>query len=404
MFKNFYLKDIFGDEPIRGTRLTKKNRISGNIPLVTAGEQNEGIAEYISNSENQTLSNMLTIDMFGNCFYRDYLYKSDDNILSFGLNGKSTEEMLYIASTINSICKKQYSYVRQYRKGSYLETTIPLPVVESSDPNHEYTVDDIDWQYMQERIAELERKRIAELEQERIAELDAYLVASGLDDYELTDEDKNILSLFPASASDEAGASETNPRNGQVRFKKFKVGELFDIHPTAAYKMKNNELFASVGTTPVLSNSFADNGIGGYCGLAPTEQGGMITFSDTTTGADTMFYQPNPFIGYPHVQGMYPYQPDKWNEKCCLYVISCIRKSAGNDWNYAVKFNRALVKELSIELPVVESPDLDHKYTVDDIDFDYMEWYIRATEKLAIADVVKYKDKLIETTRQIVGA
>ena len=48
---------------------------------------------------------------------------------------------------------------------------------------------------MQERIAELEQERIAELEQERIAELDVYLVASGLDDYELTDEDKEILSL-----------------------------------------------------------------------------------------------------------------------------------------------------------------------------------------------------------------
>ncbi|MBO7664943.1 MAG: restriction endonuclease subunit S [Aeriscardovia sp.] len=195
MFKNFYLKDIFGDKPIRGTRLTKENRISGNIPLVTAGEQNEGIAEYISNSENQTLSNMLTIDMFGNCFYRDYLYKSDDNILSFGLNGKSTEEMLYIASIINSICKKQYSYVRQYRKSSYLETTIPLPVIESSDPDHGYTPADIDWQYMERYITELEQERIAELEQERIAELDAYLAASGLDDYELTDEDKEILSL-----------------------------------------------------------------------------------------------------------------------------------------------------------------------------------------------------------------
>ena len=39
------------------------------------------------------------------------------------------------------------------------------------------------------------QERIAELEQERIAELDAYLAASGLDDYELTDEDKEILSL-----------------------------------------------------------------------------------------------------------------------------------------------------------------------------------------------------------------
>lgn len=156
-------------------------------------------------------------------------------------------------------------------------------------------------------------------------------------------------------------------------FKTFKVGELFDIHPTSAYKMKNDELFASDGTTPVLSNSSVNNGIGGYCGLTPTEQGGMITFSDTTTGADTMFYQSSSFIGYPHVQGMYPYHPDKWDEKCCLYVISCIRKSAGNGWNYAVKFNRALVKELSIELPVVESADVDHEYTVDDINYEYMQ-------------------------------
>ena len=173
-------------------------------------------------------------------------------------------------------------------------------------------------------------------------------------------------------------------------FKMFKVGELFDVHPTAAYKMKNDELFASDGATPVLSNSSVNNGIGGYCGLAPTEQGGMITFSDTTTGADTMFYQSNPFIGYPHVQGMYPYQPDKWNEKCCLYVISCIRKSAGNGWSYAVKFNRALVKELPIELPVIESPDADHEYTVDDIDYEYMQERIAELEQERIAELDAY--------------
>ena len=170
-------------------------------------------------------------------------------------------------------------------------------------------------------------------------------------------------------------------------FKTFKVGELFDIHPTSAYKMKNDELFASDGTTPVLSNSSVNNGIGGYCGLTPTEQGGMITFSDTTTGADTMFYQSSPFIGYPHVQGMYPYQPDKWDEKCCLYVISCIRKSAGNGWNYAVKFNRALVKELSIELPVVESADVDHEYTVDDINYEYMQERISELEQERISEL-----------------
>lgn len=62
-----------------------------------------------------------------------------------------------------------------------------LPVIENPVPNHDYTVDDIDWQYMQDRITELE--------QDRITELDTYMKVTGLDDYELTDEDKHVLSL-----------------------------------------------------------------------------------------------------------------------------------------------------------------------------------------------------------------
>ena len=182
----------------------------------------------------------------------------------------------------------------------------------------------------------------------------------------------------------------------------FEVGALFDIHPTSAYKLKNDELFATEGSVPVLSNSSVNNGIGGYCGLEPTEDGNIITFSDTTTGADTMFYQANPFIGYPHVQGMYPFQPEKWNEKSYLYVISSIRRSAGNGWNYAVKFNRVLVKALRIELPVVESPDPDHEYTVDDIDFAYMQDRIAELEQDRIAELEQ--DRIAELEAYLVAS
>ncbi|MDD2477079.1 MAG: restriction endonuclease subunit S, partial [Dysgonamonadaceae bacterium] len=41
----------------RGTRLTKENRLPGEIPLVTAGFQNQGIAEMIYNEENKLYSN-----------------------------------------------------------------------------------------------------------------------------------------------------------------------------------------------------------------------------------------------------------------------------------------------------------------------------------------------------------
>lgn len=172
--------------------------------------------------------------------------------------------------------------------------------------------------------------------------------------------------------------------------KKFRIGDLFDIHPTKAYKLNNYELFATQGVTPVLSNSSSDNGIGGYCGLEPTEEGKIITFSDTTTGADTMFYQSKPFIGYPHVQGMYPHNYKVWNEKRYLYVISSIRKASGSGWSYAVKFNRALVCELMVELPVIESSDPNHKYTVDDIDWQYMEVRIKELEEVRIKELDAY--------------
>lgn len=47
---------------------------------------------------------------------------------------------------------------------------------------------------------------------------------------------------------------------------------------------------------------------------------------------------------------------------------------------------------LTITLPV--TPDGEPH-------FDYMERYIRAIEKLTIASVVKYKDKVIDTTKML---
>ena len=172
--------------------------------------------------------------------------------------------------------------------------------------------------------------------------------------------------------------------------KLFSIGKLFDIHPTKAYKLGNDELFAIKGKTPVLSNSSSNNGIGGYSGLNPTEKGGIITFSDTTSGADTMFYQETDFIGYAHVQGMYPHLKGKWTKECCLYAISSIRRSAGNGWNYSVKFNRTHVKALKIELPVIESSDPKHTYTPEDIDWKYMNERIKELENERIKELDAY--------------
>ena len=180
-------------------------------------------------------------------------------------------------------------------------------------------------------------------------------------------------------------------------YRQFTIGELFEIHPTNAYKLINSDLYSEQGTTPILSNSSMNNGIGGYIGLEPTEQGHILTFSDTTTGADTLFYQSQPFIGYAHVQGMYP-KCDKWSELSYMYLIPLVRKAAGNGFSYAVKFNRTLVAKLTISLPILTAPDLSpvidpmHAYSSQGFipDFAYMEHYIAELEAKRVAELEAY--------------
>ena len=132
-------KDLFSIS--RGTRLTKANRISGDTPLVTAGYINQGVASYIEPDEMTVYSNCITIDMFGNCFYRDYEFCCDDNILvmkpKFAINAKIA---LFIVSVVN-LDSYKFSFGRQYRKKHIVKHSILLPATKKGSkdvPDFEY--------------------------------------------------------------------------------------------------------------------------------------------------------------------------------------------------------------------------------------------------------------------------
>lgn len=152
-------------------------------------------------------------------------------------------------------------------------------------------------------------------------------------------------------------------------WKEFRVGDLFDIHPTKAYKLTNAQLLDD-GDYPVIANSAYNNGIGGYSTKEPTEKGNMVTFSDTVD-ANTIFYQPNDFVGYPHVQGLYPLiYEDKWNEYTYSFFVSVFKGSAiSKGFDYGNKFRRDIAVDLIIKLPA--KPDGEP-------DWDYMESYMKA--------------------------
>lgn len=163
--------------------------------------------------------------------------------------------------------------------------------------------------------------------------------------------------------------SKINTKN----WHEYRIGDLFDIHPTKAYKLTNSSLFEEDGINPVVVNSSFNNGIGGYTNKPTTEKGNIITFSDTTT-ATAMFYQAKPFVGYAHIQGMYPIgkHKDKWNEKSLLFFLSVFRNRAINsNVDYVNKFTRESAKEMTIKLPSDEKGNPD---------FLYMEEYMKDQE------------------------
>lgn len=121
-------------------------------------------------------------------------------------------------------------------------------------------------------------------------------------------------------------------------------------------------------------------------------QGALITGGRQ---ADSIFVQDEAFIGYSHVQGLYPLTEKNYNALELLYVASVMRKIAvQKKFDYANKFNRKFASEFMVMLPVLTEKSINYKF---------METYIKAIEKLVIKDVVDWKNKVIETTKEVVN-
>ena len=198
MFKEFYLKDVFETKSFRGGlqvptgALMKSSELKeGSTPRITVTSDNNGIGGYYKDVDNKNyriFENCISVSFLGTVFYHPYKASFDMKVHCLKpLNHELVEtEALYIIPTLRKKLAGN-DYFAQTTSTDLPYMTMLFPVIEHSDPNHEYTVDDIDWQYMHDYIIELER--------DRITELDAYLQATGLNDYELTEDDKKILSL-----------------------------------------------------------------------------------------------------------------------------------------------------------------------------------------------------------------
>lgn len=147
--------------------------------------------------------------------------------------------------------------------------------------------------------------------------------------------------------------SPINEELEHIEWGEFKLEDLFEIEPTKYYKLKNNEIVSSGGNVPLISNMSSNNGVMGWSNLTAINSGNTITCSDTTLGAETMFYQERNFIGYSHVQNLIPkFKP--FNKAIAHVIITAARIATSTKYNYGNKFNRVAMRNTKIQLPMKE--------------------------------------------------
>lgn len=391
-WKEFRLDELF--EKIKTEKISGKandfptcRTDEYTIPLLTAGADNQGLARYAKRSQCPTiLKNVISISANGANTGVTFYQKDEFAVLqdAYAIKLKDIEIPneqvgLFLTSCISKILHGNFSWTYKAGWERIKDLSIKLPVKESEE---------IDWDYMQERIAELEQERIAELEQ--------YLIATGLNDYELTNEDKEILAT---KLTDGALQNSTSVNGCLKEARSFKLDELFEKIQTKKICGKANDfpVFKSEEyTIPLLTAGVDNQGFARYAKRiqCPTILKNVISISANGANTGVTFYQSDEFAVLQDAYAIKLKNMEIPNKQVGLFLAACINKILHGNFSWTFKAGWERIKEMSISLPINESGE---------IDWEYMEKYIKATEKIIIRDVMDWKDEMIKKTKEVVG-
>lgn len=356
MFESFN-----GDFDIQKKHINEKGEF-----VITAGLSDNGILGKTDVKAKIFGENTITIDMFGYAFYRPFKYKMVTHARVFSLYPKfkiTKNHGLFIANSFHFF-KYKFGYENMCSWNKIKHENIKLPINLKSE---------IDFEFMENFIAELEAERIAELE--------AYLLVTNLKDYKLTTDEQNALKEFE-----------------NLEWKEFKIGDLFNRLSTKKLPYKAKDL-PNIPTDryilPCLTSSFQNQGLNYY---APKENATVLkNVISIPSNSDIYraYFQSREFTVLSDAYGI------DWIDKNFvllsqqyLFIVTCINKVTDlPKYSYKNKLGGwNVVKNKFISLPTKNG----------EIDFKFMENFIIAVQKLVIKYVVLYADEKIKATKEVI--
>lgn len=314
--------------------------------VITAGLSNNGILGKTDIKAKIFNANTITIDMFGNAFYRQFRYKMVTHARVFSLKSilSITQKQGIFLSSAMHFLKYNFGYENMCSWAKIKQEKISLPVKKDRE---------IDFAFMEDFISQLE----------------AYLLVTGLKNYTLTPAEEQALTDF---------------QNGNIKWGEFNLEKLYG-KSTRGKRLKSADRIN--GDLPFVTAGEAETGISAFIG------NDVEIFAANTTTID-MFgsakYRNYEYGGDDHIAVVHT---EKINKYAAIFVTTAIHKSSyTGKFSYSRNFYAKDADELNIYLPV----------TNDIPDYPMMETLISAVQKLVIKDVVEYADRKIEATREII--
>ena len=153
-WKEFWMEDILDIKP--GVRLTKADQIDGNIPFIGASDANNGVTEFVENTNKSLDSNVLGVNYNGSVvenFYHSYdcIFSDDVKRIKFKKSEYGDEfTYLFLKQMILSQ-KNKYQYGYKFNAKRMSRQKIMLPIDKNGEPH---------WEYMSNFIKKLEKENV----------------------------------------------------------------------------------------------------------------------------------------------------------------------------------------------------------------------------------------------------
>lgn len=222
---------------------------------------------------------------------------------------------------------------------------------------------------------------IAELETQRISELEAHLIVTGLKDYTLTKEEERVLMMFE-----------------KIEWGEFKMGVLFERVKTKKIPFKADELPKEITgkyTLPCLTSSFKNQGLNYYVPKDVSTILKNVISIPSNSDIYRAYFQSNEFTVLSDAYAIrWVFDEVELLPSQYLFTVQSINKVTDLPiFSYKNKLGGwEVVKNKYIQLPVKnEKPD-----------YALMKTLISAIQKLVIKDVVLYADRKIAATKALV--